>query len=248
MISVAIITFNEESNIERCLRSVMEGSHEWQTLISEVVVVDSGSTDRTQEIATQFPLVRFISQVPFLGHIQQKQFAANQCSQPWILSLDADECLTPDLQNSILQAGLKKGNAYQWNRLNHFGGVPVYHGRWFPDRKVRLWHRDEGHWGGQNPHDKVVTLSSVTIQLLKGSMLHYTCKNEEQFQSTMKRYAELGRKTRMEQGLPNSWWKRNMGALFHFIADYVFRLGFLDGNIGWIIAREQYLYTRRKYK
>lgn len=248
MISVAIITFNEEKNTEACLKSITEGSSHWKSLISEIVIVDSGSTDMTESISRQFQKVRFISKVPFLGHIQQKQFAVDQCNQSWILSLDADERLTPELQHSISNAVLEKGTAFQWNRLNHFGGIPVRHGRWYPDRKVRLWHREDGHWGGMNPHDCVVTNLHVAIELLRGSMLHYTCTGEDHFKATMNRYAELGRKARLEQGKKGNWAKRNIGSVFHFIADYIFRGGFLDGEIGWIIAREQFVYTRKKYR
>ncbi len=247
MISVAIITLNEEKNIERCLQSLFFGPKGWNELIDEIVILDSGSTDRTEALAKAFPKVRWEIQVPFLGHIQQKQRAAELANNDWILSLDADEALTEPLQHALLNASLEPGNAFLWNRLNHFAGKPIRHGRWYPDAKVRLWNRKEGKWGGMNPHDKVVLSSKVKVSWLKGDMLHFTCRDEAHFRETMVKYAELGNRARREKNkcsFPLQGW---LGGAFHLLADYVFRRGFMDGKEGWIIAREQFWYTVRKY-
>jgi glycosyltransferase involved in cell wall biosynthesis len=248
MISVAIITFNEEKNIERCLKSLCFGPSGWETLIDDIVILDSGSTDRTESLAKSFPKVRWEIQVPFLGHIQQKQKAAEMAKNDWILSLDADEALTETLQQSILQASLNTRNAFLWNRLNHFGAKPIRHGRWYPDAKVRLWNRNEGKWGGINPHDKVVLTDGVQVHHLLGDLLHFTCRDEAHFKTTMRHYAALGNRARTDLGKKNHPFQGWLGGLFHFVADYFFRLGFLDGKPGWIIAREQFWYTVRKYR
>lgn len=248
MISVAIITFNEEKNIERCLRSLCFGPQGWDELLDEIVILDSGSTDQTEALAKAFPKVRWEVQHPFLGHIQQKQLAAQLAKNDWILSLDADEALTDTLQNSILHASMKRGKAFLWNRLNHFGGKPIRHGRWYPDAKVRLWNRLEGNWGGINPHDKVMLEPQVKILHLKGDLLHFTCRNEAHFKETMHNYAALGNRARAEMGKKNHPIQGWLGGIFHFVADYFFRLGILDGKEGWIIAREQFWYTVRKYR
>lgn len=248
MISATIITFNEEKNIERCLRSLLFGPPGWDAFLDEIIVLDSGSTDQTEKLAKAFPKVRWEVQNPFLGHIQQKQLAVELAKNDWILSLDADEALTESLQFSILNSTLEKETAYRWNRLNHFAGKAIRHGRWYPDAKVRFWNRNDGKWGGMNPHDKVILSEGTKIQHLKGDMLHFTCSNEAHFKDTMRKYALLGQQARKNAGRKNIPIQGWIGGFYHFLADYFFRLGFLDGQEGWIIAREQFWYTVRKYK
>ncbi len=158
-ISAVIITFNEERNIGRCLESLVG-------VADEIVVVDSYSTDRTEEICKSFD-AKFIRH-RFFGHIEQKNWAILQASSPYILSLDADETLSDELRKSILQ--VKKDwthDGYNFNRLTNYCGKWIRHTSWYPARKLRLWDSRKGHWGGYNPHDRFLLTekSSRTISL-----------------------------------------------------------------------------------
>src|SRR5207247_875910 len=140
----------------------------------EIIVVDSMSTDGTKAICTSYG-VTFIEQ-PFLGYIEQKNFAMNSASHDYVLSLDADECLSDALKKSIL-AEKQNGftfDCYRMNRLSSFCGQWIKHGTWYPDRKIRLINRKKGKWGGVNPHDKIVMNESTSLKQLHGDILHYT--------------------------------------------------------------------------
>ncbi|MFN9801337.1 MAG: glycosyltransferase family 2 protein, partial [Bacteroidota bacterium] len=149
-ISAAIITYNEEKNIRRCLESL-------QGVADEIVVVDSGSTDSTAALCSAYG-VRILVH-PFEGHIQQKNYALNQCTGDWILSLDADEALSPELRASVLRVkNHLTSPAYQVNRLTNYCGHWVRYCGWYPDRKVRLVQRGKARWTGVNPHDRLEAL------------------------------------------------------------------------------------------
>ena len=145
-ISAAIITFNEEKNIERCITSL-------RNVADEVVIIDSGSTDRTVEIAKDLKATIFTN--PFKGHIQQKNFAITKTQYDWVISLDADEALSEELTASILAVKENlKGSGYIFSRLTNYCGKWIKHCGWYPDKKLRLFKKHEGKWGGKNPHDK----------------------------------------------------------------------------------------------
>src|ERR1019366_408968 len=145
-LSVVIITFNEEENIAKCIDSVKE-------IADEVVVVDSFSTDKTRDIA-ESKGARFI-QHKFEGHIQQKNWAKDQASHNYVLSLDADETLSAELKTAITETKkIFSSYGYTMNRLNFYCGKPIKTCGWYPDRKLRLWNRAKGEWKGVNPHDK----------------------------------------------------------------------------------------------
>ena len=164
-ISAAIITFNEEINIKRCLCSLME-------VVDEIVVVDSGSTDQTQKIALELGAKVVVN--PFKGHIEQKNFAITQTKYDWIISLDADEALSEELKFSILSIKNDLSDtAYEFNRLTNYCGKWIKHSGWYPDKKLRIFHKSHGKWGGKNPHDQFI-LTSGKPHHLKGDLLHYS--------------------------------------------------------------------------
>mgnify|MGYP001233099620 FL=1 len=147
-ISAAIITYNEEKNIERCITSLVN-------IADEIVVVDSGSNDKTQEIALTLGAKVVINK--FEGHIQQKNFAITQTSNEWVISLDADEALSKKLKTSLLKVKEDlKGNGYKFNRLSNYCGKWIKHCGWYPDTKLRLFKKGQGSWKGKNPHDKYI--------------------------------------------------------------------------------------------
>jgi len=145
-LSVVIITYNEENNIGRCIDSILP-------IADDVVVIDSYSTDKTEEIVLT-KSCRFI-QHTFEGHIEQKNWAISQAKYKHILSLDADEALSPELQkeiSSVKENWTKDG--YYFNRLTNYCGKWIKHSGWYPDQKLRLWDSNKGSWGGTNPHDR----------------------------------------------------------------------------------------------
>jgi glycosyltransferase involved in cell wall biosynthesis len=239
-LSVVIITFNEEKNIGRCLDSVKD-------IADEIIVVDSLSTDGTKAICISYG-VTFIEQ-PFLGYIEQKNFALDKATHEHALSLDADECLTEELKKNILiekQNGLTY-DCYRMNRLSSFCGQWIKHGSWYPDRKIRLINRNKGKWGGVNPHDKIVMKEGATMKQLKGDMLHYTYESIDQIMEQTNKFTTIQSKAMYERGKRANVIKLVVNPLVAFISGYIIKRGFLDGYNGFIIARYSSHATLAKY-
>lgn len=239
-LSVAIITFNEEKNIERCLRSLLP-------VADEIVVVDSYSTDATEEICKRFN-VRFFKE-KFRGHIEQKNYAMSLAENEFVLSLDADEELSSDLMKSILSAKEEPGaDAYKFNRLNNYCGKFVRHGGWYPDTKIRLWRKTKGRWGGVNPHDNVIMNSSALVKHLNGDLLHYTYKTLSDHLNQINKFSSIAALEAHKKGKKTS-------VLLHlilnpfatFLKGYFLKLGFLDGLTGFQIAISGAYYRFLKY-
>lgn len=238
--SVVIITYNEEKNIGRCLESVKD-------VADEIIVVDSMSTDETKAICASYG-VTFIEQ-PFLGYIEQKNFAMNSASHDHVLSLDADECLSSELKTSILT---EKQNdftfdCYRMNRLSSFCGQWIKHGTWYPDRKIRLINRKKGKWGGVNPHDKIVMNEGTSLKQLHGDILHYTYETIDQIMAQTNRFTTIQSKAMFERGKRSNVIKLVINPLAAFISGYIIKRGFLDGYNGFIIARFSSHATLAKY-
>ena len=238
-ISAVIIAFNEEENIGACIDSLNE-------VADEIIVVDSFSSDNTEKICAE-KKVKFIKH-KFEGYIQQKNFALNQAENNYVLSLDADERLSNELKKEILK---KKENllfdAYLINRLNNFCGKWIKHGAWYPDKKIRLWNKRKGIWGGTNPHDKVIMDDNTTLEVLGGNILHYTVRTREQYQKQMEKFSDIAAQSMKLEGKKSSLLKAYSSGVFAFVRSYIFRLGFLDGVEGYEIAIGYSGYTRMKY-
>jgi len=239
-LSVAIIAFNEERNIERCLLSV-------QGVADEIVVIDSGSKDKTEEICKKYS-VRFIFH-PFEGHIQQKNYAIEQCSGDYILSLDSDEALSEELKKSILS---EKGKGftspvYTFNRLSNYCGHWVKHCGWYPDTKVRLVKKGTALWGGVNPHDELISTSPERTIHLKGDLLHYTIATREEHYKQVEFFSTIGAQEAFKKGKKSNWGIIIGKTIFKFFRDYIIKLGFLDGATGFTISRISAYATYKKY-
>ncbi|MFZ9846646.1 MAG: glycosyltransferase family 2 protein [Flavobacteriales bacterium] len=238
--SVAIITFNEERNIERCLLSL-------QDVADEIVVVDSFSKDKTEEICKRFS-VRFIPHL-FEGHIQQKNYAIEQCSGDYILSLDADEALSETLKISILEEKEKgfSSSIFKFNRLSNYCGHWVKYCGWYPDTKVRLIKKGSARWGGVNPHDELQPAGNSTIKHLKGDLLHYTIATREEHYKQVEFFSTIGAQEAFKKGKKSNWVIILGKTIFKFFRDYIIKLGFLDGATGLTISRISAYATYRKY-
>lgn len=221
-ISGVIITYNEERHIEACIRSLLP-------VVDEVLVVDSYSTDRTEEICKSLG-VRFI-QHTFAGHIEQKNVAMEAATHDIILSLDADERVSDQMAGSVAVVKANwQGPAYSFNRLNNYCGTWLKRS-WYPDRKVRLWDRREGRWGGMNPHDKVIVAQA---SLLQGDLLHYAYADlAEHYQQAVK-FALINAEAKHRKGKKVlALWHIVLNPAFKFWRRYLFKLGFLDGFYGF---------------
>ena len=245
-ISAVIITKNEERNIERCLKSL-------QNIVDEIVVVDSFSTDATKEICEQYH-VKFIKH-DFEGHIEQKNYAMQQASFSFVLSLDADEALSDALRFSIQK--IKENyndsseyflaDAYKFNRLNNYCGKWIRHGAWYPDTKIRLWNKNKGSWGGKNPHDRVVMLDNTKIVHLKGDLLHYSYYSINEHIQQMDKFSTISAEQAKKNGEKISMPLILIKTKWKFIRDYFFKGGFLDGFYGYVICKINAMTTFLKY-
>ena len=238
-ISAVIIAHNEADSIARVLRSL--------ACADELLVVDSGSTDGTREVAADLG-ARVLTN-PWPGYAAQKNFAAEQARQDWILSLDADEELDAEAQAAVL--GWKASNpppdvaGYRFARRARFLGRWIRHSGWYPDYKLRLFDRRRGRWQGGYVHEAVEVAGA--IETLPGEILHYTCDSLEEFSERIERYAELSAREMLEHSRNPSALLRLVAPPGRFLRAYFLRLGFLDGPEGFLIARMEARYARKKF-
>lgn len=229
LLSAVIITFNEEKNIRQCLESLLP-------VADDIVVLDSFSTDNTPQICRSLG-VRF-EQQPFEGYVLQKNRAVRLAKYPYILSLDADEHLSPELQKSILATKQNwVADGYYINRLNNYCGHWIRHSGWYPDRKIRLWNSQKGQWRGIEPHDTVrLQTRGCTTARLQGDLLHYSYRNISEHIQQSNRFSDIKARTLFEDGRRVGLLRATGGAIFKFFRHYVLKSGFLDGRYGFIIA------------
>ena len=239
-ISGVIITYNEARNIGRCIASL-------QDVCDEILVLDSFSTDETEAICLQHN-VRF-EQNKFEGHIQQKNEALNRATHSWILSLDADEALTPELKHSILQikTNLPERGAFTFNRLTNYCGTWIKHSGWYPDTKLRLASKKDVQWGGVNPHDQLLPGPQLQVQHLFGDLLHFSYYTKEDHFKQIAYFSEIAAKELYERKVKSSVFKIAMKVSAQFIKTYLLKFGFLDGRAGWHIAIRSAYATKLKY-
>ncbi len=227
-LSVVIITLNEEKNIARCLDAA------WQ-VADEIVVVDSFSTDRTKAICQEMG-ARFIEN-KFEGHIQQKNFAIAQAKYDYILSVDADEVFSNELISSIRKVKLHfKHDAYIMNRMSFYVDKFIKHGHWFPDKKIRLFKKEAGHWAGRNPHDLFQLNPGIKAPMLKGVLYHYTFNSVFEHLRQVNNFSEIGSSQLDDQSTFFLIIKALVSPAWGFFFGYFVRLGILDGWYGLIIA------------
>ena len=236
-ITATIITLNEERNIARAIESLR--------CCDEILIVDSGSVDRTVELAEKLD-VRVI-EAGWRGYAGQKNWAAEQASHDWILSLDADEALSEPLEAEIL--ALKKTgprfDAYTMPRLARYLGRWILHSGWYPDRKVRLYDRRKARWIGDFVHESVVPQGK--LGRLEGNILHFTCESLSEHVKTMDRYTTLAAQEVAARKLPVPLSKMIIDPAWTFLKTYFIQRGFLDGVEGLIIAYMASYYTFLKY-
>ena len=239
-LSGVIITFNEERNIEKCLQSLVQ-------VVDEIVVVDSFSTDDTKTICKKFD-VKFIEQ-KFLGYIEQKNFALQQASYDYIVSLDGDEALSESLQKSILKLKSNwKFDGYYCNRFNNFCGQWIKYSDWYPNKKLRVFDRRKASWKGINPHDNIV-LNNIKDKTgyIKGDILHWTYQTYSEFNLKTEHFSSISAKAYFDLGKKAPFWKIIFNPTWAFFKAYFLRLGVLDGLNGFVICAQTANITFLKY-
>lgn len=227
-LSVAIITFNEEKNIERCLISIKD-------IADEITVVDSLSTDNTVSICEKYGAN--IHHQKFLGHVEQKNFALTKTKYNHVLSLDADEALDDELKAQVLAIKNNwNSEGYSMNRLTNYCGQWIHHCGWYPDTKIRLFDKEKGNWQGVNPHDEYVLKDGKKPIHLKGNILHYSYNSINDHIKQVNYFTDILAKASLQKGKKSSLFKILFSPLFKFFRDYLFKLGFMDGYYGFVIC------------
>lgn len=227
-ISATVITFNEEHNIAEALESLG-----WA---DEIILVDRESSDRTVEVARQYTDRVFLRE--WQGYSAQKNFAAVQAQNDWIFSLDADERVSPNLAAEI--AHLKQEPepdiaGFEMPRLTFYLGRWIKHSGWYPDRKIRLYDRRRGRWRGDYVHEALEV--DGPVRRLSGEILHYTVRDASEHHTRLDRYTTLAAEQAHVNGKRASIASVVLSPIAAFIRSYLFKLGFLDGVQGFIIAR-----------
>jgi glycosyltransferase involved in cell wall biosynthesis len=248
LFSVAIVTLNEEENLARTLTSV-----QWA---EEIIVVDSGSTDRTVGIAQSFGAT--VIERPWPGFAAQKNFAIAQCTGTWILTLDADEELSPELQHQIrlLVSSNPPSDAFYLKRRNLFLGRWIKHGGFYPDPKLRLFRRSTANFAltpkfEDRPVHEVIAFDGAATTL-DYDIIHHAYPTLCNYIEHMDRYSSLGAEILLGNGRTSTAIFPFLGRVFlapqlTFFWNYIFRLGFLDGREGLLLHLYHATYTSWKY-
>lgn len=225
-VSAVIITRNEEENLERCLASL--------SFCDQIVVVDAESTDRTREIAAQFRTDLHV--LPWSGFVSQRNEALKFASQPWVLSIDADEEVPPALRDEILVTvgDPSAADAYAIARRTIHFGRWIRHGGWYPNRLVRLFKKGRGEWLGNEVHEYWRTEGGLGV--LREDLVHYSFRNLADQVARNNRYSSLGASGLRSKGVSFSFSRLFGKTLSKFVETYVIKRGFLDGYPGLIIS------------
>ena len=239
-LSVIIITHNEERNIGRCIGSVNQ-------IADEVIVLDSFSKDRTTQLATEMGAKCYYR--VFSGYGEQKNAAGKMAAHDHLLFLDADEYLSPELNESILKEKEQgfPSDGYLMNRLSNYCGRWIRHSSWYPDRKLRLVRRDKAEWSTELVHESLEPNQGAVLGILKGDLLHLPYADQESHVSKINRYSSLAAKRMHLQGKKPTLLKILFSPLSSFFSGYVLHAGFLDGLPGFMIAIHSAYYTFLKY-
>jgi len=238
-ISAVIITKNEERNIERCLKSL-------QNIVDEIVVVDSFSTDHTKEICEKYH-ARFFQQ-EWLGYGEQKNYANSLSTHDVILSIDADEALSSELQQSVFQLKATEQQDFvcQISRLTNYCGKWIHHCGWYPDKKIRIFNKKRAKWTGAI-HETLSYPDEDVLIPLKGDLLHYSYYSIEEHISLINQYTALFAIENFEKKKNISLVMLVLKSVWKFIRDYFFKAGFLDGYYGFVICNLSAVTTFLKY-
>ena len=226
-ISATVITLNEQRHIRQCLESL-------QGIADEMIVVDSGSQDATLKIAVELGAKTFVHE--WMNYADQKNFASSLAQHEWILSLDADECLSSSLRQDILQAKERSTQAvaFEFPRKAFYLGRWIEHSGWYPDHKARLFLKNKARWEGRFVHESLRI--DGPIVRLPGDLLHYSCESISGHLRTLDRYTTLAAEDLWHRQKRSGWTHLLGSAFAAFVKTYWLKQGFRDGIQGFVIA------------
>ena len=224
-ISVTMLTKNSSRYIEACLSSLVD--------FDEVVVLDNGSTDDTLEIAQRFANVKIFTS-EFIGFGPLKNLAQTHASHDWILSIDSDEMLTPELRQAIQNTIFDEQCIYGFNRLNHFKGQPVHCCGWDKDTVKRIYNKTRTQFDNAQVHESIQT-QGLTLTTIRGNLLHYSYDSIEELIDKLQKYSTLWAKQNYHKKT-SSMFKAVYKSLFAFLKNYILQKGILHGGIGLLIS------------
>jgi glycosyltransferase involved in cell wall biosynthesis len=236
-LSIILITKNEAANIRDCLKSIS-----WA---DEVIVVDSGSTDGTPQIAKEMGALVYSHDWPGFG--PQKNRALAYASKDWIFSIDADERVTPE-QRAELERAMKEGRAdgYFCPRLSQFCGTFIRHSGWYPDYVLRLFMRGKGRFSDSLVHESIILEGKS--ERLKVPLLHYSYLTMDDVERKVEHYSNAAAQQMFQAGKHANWMRAALSGGWAFIRTYIVRLGVLDGGAGFQIALMNMRTTFLKYR
>ncbi len=236
-ITAVIITKNEEKHIANCINSL-------KGLVNEVIVVDSGSKDKTISIAKS--LNAAVYEKKWDGYGPNKNYGADKANYPWILSIDADEVVDTNLRKAIIEKKLISGELYLIKNITNYCGHWIKYSEWRPSFKYRLYEHVNSRWDDRKVHEGLVHLKEPTLVKLKGAMLHYSYTDYEEHLAKTENYAQLSAEQWVSEGYSPGLLKRIFGPSVRFIKSYIFNLGILEGRVGYVISRTNALQARKK--
>ena len=237
MITVSIITKNEELNIERCLKSV-----NWA---DEIIITDSGSTDRTLEICQSYHCKIIMTE--WLGFGLTKQIGVNTAANDWVLSIDADEEVTSELKNKILELTQStKFHAFNIKRVSYYLNKRIKYSGWQTDYPLRLFNKQYGNFNSASVHESVV-MNNKNTSTIQAILYHYPFQSIDTHISKINLYTELGAQKLFEKGRKTTIIYAIFSGIIKFLKMYVIKKGFMDGKEGFILAILSAFYSTLKY-
>ena len=239
MISAVIITFNEEHNICKCIKSL-------KTMVAEIIVIDAFSTDDTVEIATAAG-AKVVTR-EWKGYGSAKNYGASLATYEWIFSIDADERVTEQLSKRMLYEPLDESFDYVVRRTNIYRSKMMKFGVLHPQWKTRLYHKSFSKWNSRRVHEQLVSDVPRQGRKLVGDLIHHAYKSEANYRSKICKYAKLTAEEWKETHFNPPFISIHLGPLFHFLRSYFGQLGILEGSFGWQTSKGIYHYNKEKYR
>lgn len=229
------MTYNEEANIARCIESV-------RGVADEIFVLDSFSSDDTVAIAQQ--LGARVAQHEFKSYAGQRRLMVSMATHDRIFTLDADEYLSDELKVSVLAAKEQfTHDAYTSNRRSSIGHTWLRHGSWYPDKKIRMFDRRKAAVSGDDVHESIETHAGARIAHLQGDLLHQADENIHARYEKVNKYTTRAAVELYAKGKRGAWWRVWLKPIVRFISSYIFRLGWLDGFYGYVVAKSEAHYV-----
>lgn len=237
-ISAVVITYNEAANISACIAAL-------QKAVDEVLIIDSKSQDQTVSIADS--LGARVVETDWKGYTDTKNWGNSLATHDWILSIDADEVLSDELIASIQSLSLAEDEVYALDRLTNYCGQWIKHSGWYPEWKVRLFHRQHTQWEGAFVHERLKHSKSLRVAKLSGKLFHYSYKTSQEHLERINKYAKLSAMELHSKGRKSNFLKRWLSPAFRFLKTFFLKRAFLDGKNGWIISIRNARLVHLKY-